>query len=132
MKKIRIKKQQTYTPAPEGNDIFQIDRITYDADKNRVTVWADMLKAGRKHVEGFNLDSDFRANVLGDLLAVALDVPDLETYDETTLAEAEGCQFKAEIMHRDWEGKTIAGFEHRSFEPVSRYYDFGDSVTAIG
>ena len=130
--KIRIKKQQqTYIPAPEGNDIFQISRISYDADKNRVTVWSDMLNASRKHVESFNIDNDFRAGVLGDLLVAALDDPDLETYDEATLEEAEGCQFEAEITHREWDGKTIAGFDPRSFEPVSRYYDFGDSIHAI-
>ena len=131
MKKIRIKKQQTYIPAPEGNDIFQIDRISYDADKNRVTVWSDMLNASRKHVESFNIDNDFRAGVLGDLLVAALDDPDLETYDEATLEEAEGCQFEAEITHREWQGKVIAGFDPRSFEPVSRYYDFGNSIHAI-
>ena len=127
MKKVRIKKQK-FTIAPEGIDVFQIDRITYDADKNRVTVWADMLNAGQKHIEGFNLDNDFRAGVLGDLLVAALDDPDLETYDEDTLEAAEGCQFEAEITHREWNGQTIAGFDHRSFEPVRSYYDFGDEV----
>ena len=130
MKKVRIQKQK-FNIAPEGIDVFQINRITYDADKNRVTVWVDMLNAGQKHIEGFNLDNDFRAGVLGDLLVAALDDPDLETYDETTLEEAEGCQFEAEITHREWDGKVIAGFDHRSFEPVSRYYDFGDSIHAI-
>lgn len=125
--KVEIKKQKSVI-APEGIDVFQIDRITYDAKKNRVTVKSDMLNAGRQHVEGFNLDSDFRAGVLGDLLMAALNDPDLETYDETTLEEAEGCQFEAEIIHREWNGQTIASFDYRSFEPVRSYYDFGDEV----
>ena len=117
-------KSSKFTVVPEGEDILLVDSVDYIEEKNAVKIKYRLRNADRKHTEYYKLDVDFQVNALGNMLRAAYNDDSIDGFNEDILVGVIGRQFKGEIFHREWEGRTYAGIEAFSYEPVIELCNF--------
>ena len=117
-------KSSKYPVAPAGEDILLVDSVEYIEEKNAVKVKYRLRNANRTHSEYYKLDVDFQVNALGNMLRAAYNDDSIDSITEELLTGAVGRQTKAEIVHREYEGKTYAGIDAFSYKPVIELCSF--------
>lgn len=124
-------KSTKYSVAPAGKDVFMVDSVSFDSEKNAIKVTYRLLNADRKHTEPYRLDVDFQVKALGNMVRAAYDDKSIDDITGDILEGAIGRQFHGKITHREWEGNTYAGIDAFSYKPVTELYSFAKESVAI-
>ena len=124
-------KSTKYSVIPAGKDVFMVDSVSFDPEKNAIKVTYRLLNADRKHTEPYRLDVDFQVKALGNMVRAAYDDKSIDDITGDILEGTIGRQFHGKITHREWNGNTYAGIDAFSYKPVKVLYSFAKEATDV-
>ncbi len=100
MAKIKLS-ESSFTPIPEGEQIFKITKATYDEDFGKLEV--EMVTvSGQKHIERFSLinnEGEINEGALNAFSYFAKTALNNFNLDEIDHEDIIGCYMKAEVTH---------------------------------